>query len=84
VDGEGRYTVLGLLTLRGHTNPVRLSARLVASARDAASGRQTEEFVVTGSVSRKAFDIVADPLVIGDRVAITIRARIILDGAHAG
>ncbi len=84
VDGAGRYTVLGLLTLRGHTNPVRLSARLVASARDKASGRQTEDFVVTGSVSRKAFDMVADPLVISDRVAITIRARILLHDGRDG
>jgi polyisoprenoid-binding protein YceI len=83
VEGDGRYTVLGQLTMRDHTRPVRLHARLVRSARDAASGRQVEDFVVTGSVSRKAFGIVADPLFIADAVAITIQARILLPHPRA-
>ncbi len=83
-DGAGQFTVLGQLTMRGHTGPVRLRARLVGSARDPASGRQIEEFVVTGSVSRKAFGIVAEPLFIADQVAITIRARIVLSHPSAG
>lgn len=82
--GPGRYLIRGALTLRGRTLPVSLAARLVHAARDPRTGRQIDDFIVTGSVSRRAFGMTADPLFIADRVEIAIHARIILGPVQGG
>jgi len=76
--GPGRYVIAGRLTLRGITRPITLAARLVHATTNAATGRQIDDFVVTGTLSRKDFGMTADPLFIADRVGIDIHARIIL------
>ncbi len=76
--GPGRYAITGRLTLRGITRGITLAARLVHATTDPANGRQIDDFVVTGTLSRKDFGMTADPLFIADRVAIDIHARIIL------
>jgi polyisoprenoid-binding protein YceI len=82
--GPGRYVISGRLTLRGQTRPVTLRAHLVRAARDKATGREIDDFIVTGSLSRKAFGMTADPLFVSDRVMISIHARIILASPHDG
>ena len=76
--GPGRYAIAGQLTLRGVTRPITLAARLVHATTDPATGRQIDDFVVTGTLSRKDFGMTADPLFIADRVGIDIHARIVL------
>ena len=76
--GPGRYAIAGRLTLRGITRPIALAARLIQATADPATGRQIDDFVVTGTLSRKDFGMTADPLFIADRVGIDIHARIVL------
>lgn len=82
--GPGRYAIAGTLRLRGQARPITLMARLVHAARDPATGRQIDDFIVTGQLSRRSFGMTADPLFIADRVRIAIEARIILSPAHGG
>ena len=83
-EGPGRYRISGTLHLRGQTRPIVLMAKLVHAARDPATGRQIDDFIVTGAVSRRAFGMTADPLFIADKVRIAIEARVILSPSHGG
>jgi polyisoprenoid-binding protein YceI len=67
-----RYAVRGVLDLRGVSRPLTLSATLLE--RQAEQG--TADFDVKGKLSRSAFGMVADHLLIADEVRIAIRARI--------
>jgi len=82
--GPGRYMISGAMTLHGRTRPVTLAAQLMHDARDKATGRQIDDFIVTGTLSRRDFDMTADRSFISDRVTIAIHARIILDAPRGG
>ncbi len=82
--GPGRYRVHGRIEIRGISRPITLDARLTHESRDPASGKRIDDFAVTGELSRRAFGMTAEPLFVGDRVAIDIHARIILNQAVDG
>ncbi len=77
-----RFLIDGLLTLRGVTNPVRLEARLTERRRDPQRGIDVADVLAQATVSRSAFGMVADRLLLSDRVRIEIQVRIELpDGS---
>lgn len=78
-----RYLIRGRLTLRGVTQPVLLDARLTDRQRDEARRIEVADFLVTGAVSRSAFGMVADRLLLADRVRLDIRIRLTV-GADGG
>ncbi|MDE2007893.1 MAG: YceI family protein [Rhodospirillales bacterium] len=82
--GSGRYRIDGTLSLRGRSSPIALDAKLVHAARDPGTGRQIDDFVIRGTLSRRAFGMTADPLFIADTVRLAIEARVILDPPHGG
>lgn len=82
--GPGRYSVNGMLTMRGVSRPVTLAARRVKSATEPATGAAIDDFTVTGIVDRRAFGMTADPLFIDNRVRIDISVRILLDAPGHG
>ena len=82
--GPGRYRVQGQISIRGITRPMTLNAKLIHESRDPATGKQIDDFIVTGELDRRAFGMTANPLIIADHVKIDIHARIILDRARGG
>ena len=70
------YAILGELQMRGVTRPVTLTAKLVNRQRNAANTLETVDFVVTGTVQRSAFGMVADPSFVADEIMLNIRARL--------
>lgn len=76
VPTPDRFLIDGLLTLRGVTNPVRLEARLTERGRDAQRGIDTADVIAQATVSRSAFGMVADRLLLSDRVRLDIKVRI--------
>ncbi|MCS6853737.1 MAG: YceI family protein [Elioraea sp.] len=76
VAAPDRFLIDGLLTLRGVTNPVRLEARLTERRRDPERGIDTADVVAWATVSRSAFGMVADRLLLSDRVRLDIRLRL--------
>jgi polyisoprenoid-binding protein YceI len=83
-NGPGRYQVHGQIELRGVTRPITLTAQLTQESRDPTTGRQIDDFIVTGNLSRHDFGMTADPLFIADRIAIDIHARIVLGKVQGG
>ncbi|MBW4090150.1 MAG: YceI family protein [Proteobacteria bacterium] len=83
-DGPGRYLVRGQLELRGVTRPIVFAARLREVSRDPATGRRVERFTLTGHLDRRDFGMTADPLIIANRVALAIEARVTLGPALPG
>lgn len=71
-----RYLIHGRLTLRGVTQPVLLDARLTERQRDEARRIEVADFLVTGAVSRSAFGMVADRILLSDQVRLDIRIRL--------
>ncbi len=82
--GPDHYRVLGRLRIRGVTHAQVLDALLVDRHTDAVHGADVADFVISGTLRRSTFGMVADPLFISDTVAIRILARIVLDRATAG
>jgi len=81
VVGPERYLVRGTLEMRGIRQKLTLAATLLE--RHDAQG--TADFAVKGMLSRSAFGMVTDHLLIADEVQIAIRARIrLVGGASAG
>ena len=70
------YAILGELQMRGVTRPVTLTAKLVNRQRNAANTLETVDFVVTGTVQRSAFGMVADPSFVADDITLNILARL--------
>ncbi|MFN3447980.1 MAG: YceI family protein [Roseococcus sp.] len=65
-----RFPIEGTLTLRGISRPWLLEARLL--------GREGGQalFVAVGRLSRRAYGMVAERLLIGDEIVITISVRV--------
>ena len=84
--GTDTYAVHGRLEIRGVTRPMSLTARLIDRKPDPASGAESADFMVSGNLNRSDFGMVADPMVISDKVSISIHARIRLaaETAHGG
>jgi polyisoprenoid-binding protein YceI len=70
------YAIQGELEIRGVTRPVTLSARLTNRQRNTASGMETVDFVVTGTLQRSEFGMVADRSFVADEIALNILARL--------
>jgi polyisoprenoid-binding protein YceI len=68
--------VVGNLTIRGVTRPVRLAAQLYRQKGTAEGDRSRLSIRLTGSVSRAAFGATGWADLVGDTVAIDILARI--------
>ena len=76
-----RYLVRGALEMHGVRRPLTLAATLLA--RHDVQG--TADFAVKGMLSRSAFGMVSDHLLIADEVQIAIRTRIrLVGGASTG
>ncbi len=78
VVGPDRFLIDGLLTLRGVTNPVRLEARLTERSRDPQRGIDFADVLAQAKISRSAFGMVADRLLLSDLVRVEVRVRIVL------
>lgn len=78
------YQIDGQLRIRGVARPQTLDAVLLDRHLDPARGADVADFVVSGTLKRSAFGMVADPGFISDTVEIRIHARIVLDRATAG
>lgn len=73
VKDATHFELLGLLTMRGVTQPLDMQAVLRRR-----SSSNVADFYVTGSVSRAAFGMVADRGVVDDMVSLQIHARVTL------
>lgn len=69
-------TVTGLLSLHGVTRPVTMRAGLYRAPGTEPDNRDDLTVLMTGSVSRAAFGITGHAGDIGDRIGLTIIARI--------
>jgi polyisoprenoid-binding protein YceI len=78
-EGPDSYDVDGLLQLRGVTRPLVLHAALVGKHPGPQPGEEIADFVVTGTLHRSRFGMVADATFISDRVDLRIDARVRLD-----
>ncbi|MCW5646388.1 MAG: YceI family protein [Sphingopyxis sp.] len=76
MTGPTTASVSGNLTARGVTRPVTLSIRFPGPPAQTAT-RDTINIVGTTSINRRDFGMTAYSLVVGKRVTITIRARLI-------
>jgi polyisoprenoid-binding protein YceI len=83
-DGPGHYLVHGQLGLRGITRPIVFVARVRQVSQDPATGQRVERFTLTGHLDRRDFGMTADPLIIANRVALAIEARVTLGPALPG
>jgi polyisoprenoid-binding protein YceI len=81
---NGRYLLHGVLVMRGVTQPLSLTAELVAEKPSAGSSDDLEDFVVTGALRRSAFGMTADNTFISDQVKLVITAHLILPGPVHG
>ena len=80
-----KYVVRGQLEMRGITQPLSLTAKLVGRRADPEHGGDSADFVVSGKLSRAAWGMVAERTFISDDVDIAIHARIRLAGpTHGG
>ncbi len=75
------YVVRGVIRIRGVAQPMVLSAQLTGRHEDAAHQKELADFVVTGSLRRSAFGMIADEGFISDRVKLVITARVELGPA---
>ena len=73
-------TVAGHLTARGVTHPATLAVRFAEPPLDARN--RPIELVGTTAIDRRAFGMTAYALVVGRKVGITIRARLVPSGAE--
>ena len=78
------YAVKGMLELHGVTRLIELDADLKDRHVDPVTKSEVADFVVAGHLDRSAFGMTAEQMFISDRVDISILARLILAGPHAG
>lgn len=76
VRSSSDYAIQGELQIRGITRPLTLAAKLVNRQRNPASGTETIDFIVTGTLHRSAFGMVADRSFIADDIVLNILARL--------
>jgi polyisoprenoid-binding protein YceI len=77
----GRFTVRGLVQIRGVTRPLTLRATLTNRSPDHFDHSEIADFIVQGSLSRSAFGMTTDEVFISDKVNIIIKARLKLPQA---
>lgn len=70
------YAIQGELQIRGVTRPLTLAAKLVNRQRNPDSGTETIDFVVTGTVHRSEFGMVADQSFVANDISLSILARL--------
>ncbi|WP_264711850.1 YceI family protein [Limobrevibacterium gyesilva] len=70
------YLIHGTVMIRGITQPCVLDARMTARHFDPARKAEVADFVVTGTLRRSAFGMIADRSFISDAVKLSIHARI--------
>jgi polyisoprenoid-binding protein YceI len=73
----GLYAVQGALTIRGITKPQMMLATLLSAA-PGSQNAGTADFIVTGTLHRSAFGMVADQATVNDAVGLQIHARVML------
>ncbi|KFL37003.1 YceI family protein [Arenimonas donghaensis] len=73
--GDGQATVIGELTLKGHTREISLDVRLNKLARNPLTFRRTAGFSATASLDRRDFGMAEWPNVVGQRVQLEIQAE---------
>lgn len=77
---EGRISegaqIAGLLTLRGITHPIQLSARVSRPFGTPANALDTLTVQLTGDISRSRFGATGYPALVADAVALDIRAEL--------
>ncbi|MFA5121136.1 YceI family protein [Zavarzinia sp.] len=82
--GDGKVAITGDLTIRGVTRPQILQAELTGRRYDPAERAEVADFVVSGTVDRAAFGMVADQSFVSKEVQLQISAHIKLQTAAAG
>lgn len=68
---------MGMLTIRGVTQPQLMDATLLSAAPGTQSAG-TADFYVSGTLHRSAFGMVADQAAVDDEVQLQIHARVTL------
>jgi polyisoprenoid-binding protein YceI len=74
--GERTATVTGQITAKGITRPSSIAVTFSQPITDM-STRDPVSIVATTSIDRRQFGMTAFPLIVGNRVRITIRARMV-------
>lgn len=75
---QALFPLVGELTVRGVTRPFAMEARLEGRAVDPALGQEVATFSARGELSRAAYGMTADRLMIEDMVSIGVQVRLIL------
>jgi len=70
------FRVTGVLEIRGIKRPLTLDATLVRQQIDPAKGTESADFTVTGTLSRAAYGMTTQQIMISDDVRLLIAARI--------
>lgn len=70
------FLVAGTLEIRGVRRPVTLDATVRQARANPGDGAEIADFRITGTLSRSAFGMTADPIVISDQVKLLIAARV--------
>jgi polyisoprenoid-binding protein YceI len=78
-----RFTIRGLLTIRGVAHTQSLDASLVRE-KVTSDGTRIADFKVTGSLHRSAYGMTANENFVGDKVDLSIFIRLTLDAANDG
>lgn len=73
-QSSARATVDGALTVRGSTQPIRLTARFAETAGAAPGDRDRLTVLLTGQISRAAFGATGYGNLVGDPIDLRIRA----------
>lgn len=74
------YRIAGTLEIRGITRPQTLLAHMVHLGRAPGQSRPVADFVAVGTLRRSSFGMMADRILVGDVVHLSIHARILLRG----
>lgn len=82
--GPDHYRIVGTLRIRGVTRPQTLDATLLDQDAGTADAAKVADFVVSGTLKRSAFGMVADRVFISDTVRLRILARIVLTRTAPG
>ena len=69
---DGKWTMTGLLTIRGVTRPQTLDVSLVPGGK----GRSLAAFEATGKIRRSDFGMVADHRLVADEIGLTIKVAL--------
>lgn len=80
---RNRFTIRGLLTIRGIARMQSLNARLVRE-QNRPHGTKIADFKVTGSLHRSAYGMTANENFVGDKVDLSIFIRLSLDAPNNG